>query len=37
MHTGTIAPNRINLVFAELHTGVASLFQVLRVPETSFI
>lgn len=37
MHTGITAPNRINFVFAELHPGAASLFQILRVPETSFI
>lgn len=33
----TIAPSRINLVQAELNTGAASLFQVLRIPETSYI
>lgn len=36
MHNGIIVPKRINSVFAELHTGGANLFQILRVPETSF-
>ena len=33
----TIVPSRINLVFSELNTGAASLCQVLRIPETSYI
>lgn len=32
----TVVAAEVNSVFAELHPGAASMFQVLRAPETSF-